>query len=65
VKFNATAGGNRAHRILDWAEDGAQVYVKTPRFGWHAATNRERVLLGYPPRYYPASLRRKRKPLPG
>ena len=47
----------RAHRILDYAFDpryifpdgtpqpNAPVYVKTPRFGWHHATKREKELI--------------------
>ena len=43
----ARRGGRKAHQILDWCRsprDGI-IYVKTRRFDWHRATERERKLL--------------------
>ena len=57
--------GKRAHRILDYAIEpdwrfpsgvpmpNAPLYVKTPRFGWHVATTRERTILRSPPHNLP------------
>jgi hypothetical protein len=40
-------GGRNAHRILDWAtlKSPLDIWVKTARFGWHPATEREKRIL--------------------
>lgn len=39
--------GKLAHRITDWVIISGTIFVETPRFGWHRATDREaKTLLG-------------------
>ena len=38
--------GRAAHTIRDWVRINGRLYVCTARFGWHAATQRERGLVG-------------------
>jgi hypothetical protein len=36
-------GGRSAHRVQDYCiSDNGTIVVKTPRFGWHPATEREK-----------------------